>query len=439
MNNPANFVSCADETDAANSPTEIKRDSLLRLLSNIDQFRTSRSQQPLRPYESLETGPRSRSPGFRGLIDRYLAKGYERQGLSIPSVWPPIDWFAVNRSFSFWLNAWEPVTDFLTGYREFGDPRYFEVSRAYIWDWITTFQLPSFSIGPDPLKLNERFGPAPWYDMGVGLRAYRIAYFLDELARDVATDDADIELLIRSLAFHLDLLARDDFYKSHSNHGFYQALGELAATRRFADEPFFAPQLARAKSRIAKAIDQQFHPGGIHREHSPGYHYMLTGTMIGARNSGLIDDATVLKRLSLFEEILTWQIQPNGRVLTFGDTDPRDMSAGAFYADYFENPRLQYHISGGLIGERPREGVLSLPQEGYAFARSDYPLNRGTEPWWYLAQIASFHSRTHKHADDLSFVWSDRGAEILIDPARFAYMGSTPEPIGIVQTGFLVL
>src|SRR4029078_11016651 len=35
----------------------------------------------------------------------------------------------------------------------------------------------------------------------------------------------------------------------------------------------------------------------------------------------------------------------------------------------------------------------------------------------------AFHSRVHKHADDLSLVWWDRGHEILVDAGRFGYIG----------------
>ncbi len=56
--------------------------------------------------------------------------------------------------------------------------------------------------------------------------------------------------------------------------------------------------------------------------------------------------------------------------------------------------------------------------------------------WWYFAQIAAFHSRVHKHADDLSFVWSDRSSEILIDPARFAYAGKTEPGSDLARQGF---
>jgi hypothetical protein len=44
----------------------------------------------------------------------------------------------------------------------------------------------------------------------------------------------------------------------------------------------------------------------------------------------------------------------------------------------------------------------------------------------YLFLAAGFHSRTHKHADDLTITWFDRGHEILIDAGRYGYVDLLP-------------
>jgi hypothetical protein len=54
----------------------------------------------------------------------------------------------------------------------------------------------------------------------------------------------------------------------------------------------------------------------------------------------------------------------------------------------------------------------------------------------YLAQTCAFHSRVHKHADDLSFVWYDRGHEILTDAGRFGYVGKTDPDSELFAEGF---
>ena len=39
----------------------------------------------------------------------------------------------------------------------------------------------------------------------------------------------------------------------------------------------------------------------------------------------------------------------------------------------------------------------------------------------YLAWLTGFHSRAHKHADDLTFVWCEGSTEIVVDGGKFGY------------------
>jgi hypothetical protein len=54
----------------------------------------------------------------------------------------------------------------------------------------------------------------------------------------------------------------------------------------------------------------------------------------------------------------------------------------------------------------------------------------------YFAQQCGFHSRTHKHADNLSFVWYARDRDVLTDPGRFAYAGKTEPGSDTWNKGF---
>jgi hypothetical protein len=140
------------------------------------------------------------------------------------------------------------------------------------------------------------------------------------------------------------------------------------------------------------------------------------------------------------EEVLAWMIQPDFFLATFGDSDPRRMARNtpsSTLAKRFSTPGLQYILSQRLIGAEPPAGVKPYYDAGYAFARLHAP---GVEPKFenasYLAQIAAFHSRVHKHADHLGFIWYDRGRDILIDPGRYAYAGKTEVGSDLFNQGF---
>ena len=50
--------------------------------------------------------------------------------------------------------------------------------------------------------------------------------------------------------------------------------------------------------------------------------------------------------------------------------------------------------------------------------------------------MAAFHSRTHKHADDLSFLWDDRVALVLVVSGRYGYVGKAEQGSRLWKDGF---
>jgi hypothetical protein len=69
--------------------------------------------------------------------------------------------------------------------------------------------------------------------------------------------------------------------------------------------------------------------------------------------------------------------------------------------------------------------MRAFEDSGYFIARDRW--SNGTkdfEQCSYLAQICGFHSRTHKHADDLSFIWYDR--------AQISYFYNNMEEISLL-------
>lgn len=341
------------------------------------------------------------------------------RGGEVQSLRPPVNWAGHSRSFAFQLNAWDPLSILLSGYSLLGDMRYFDAAYEAAVDWIRSYQVPVLSCCTiaDLDALIGRPEDFIWYDMGVGQRIYMIAFIIDVIARDDRYSDAELKLFFKSLYFHHAALARPQFFRGHNNHGLYQAIGQLAAARRFPLLPGSAMYSELACRRFDQVCRTHIFPSGVHREHSPAYQKMILETLIGARSSALIDDPEMLARIDAMEEALAWMIGPDLRLTAFGDTDPKSVVVGGSSGRY-RNPALIYLTSGGRDGTAPPEGVRTYLDEGFAFAR----MAGGKS---YLAQIAAFHSRTHKHADHLSFVWLDRGRRIIVDAARYDYAGKT--------------
>jgi hypothetical protein len=115
--------------------------------------------------------------------------------------------------------------------------------------------------------------------MAIGLRAYRLGYLLDVVSRDPEVEDSSITALAEAAVVHAEALAPEEDFRGHNNHGLYQAAGQVALARRFPELPTMAEALEQGQERLGRMVRAQFAEDGVHREHSPGYHYLLLDTL----------------------------------------------------------------------------------------------------------------------------------------------------------------
>jgi hypothetical protein len=144
-------------------------------------------------------------------------------------------------------------------------------------------------------------------------------------------------------------------------------------------------------------------------------------------DADLVADQEMLELVFKMEKSLSWFITPGGQIANFGDTDYESLACLPSAAENrWVSPEMRYRVSGGAIGISPSETMAAFPQAGYCIIRvpaADASTDLSKDS--YLAQLSAFHSRTHKHADDLTFIWSDRGRDILVDSGRYGYIGRT--------------
>lgn len=399
----------------------------------IPQLRQLIAATDRRPYDAITEDVISPE-----LLITFVHQGWVCGGQLIALLQPPISWVLPSRSHTFHLNAWEPISQLLAGFDRFRQRRYFETAYCAVLDWISQHQEPAFEIKTYEqldLLLGQR-EDFVWYDMGVGLRCYRIAYLLDMAARDPAVPDNEIRQLILALYFHNEALSRQKFFRGHNNHGIYQALGQLAAAKRFIYLPEMSEYASLAASRLNRLVADHVFRSGVHKEHSPGYHYLVSRSLIAAKQAGLVTDGTFLNVLDAMEQVLSWMIMPDGKLAPIGDTDPETVRHSNRSSIPFSDPHLVYLVSNGRFGTSPLSGVVAFMDAGYAFARVPSRPHQPLHEWTYLAQVAGFHSRTHKHADHLSFIWHDRGRLVLTDAGRYEYLGRTDPNSALAQDGF---
>lgn len=351
-----------------------------------------------------------------------ITEGWTRRG------YPPIKlgrgtipWALNNqqeRSWNFYIHSWDMLDAILKAYSESGERELLLVALNVAMDWV------------EYLRTAPEVSPFAWYDMAVGLRAYRLA-FLFQAADNAGLLGTDSRSKLWSeLEAHQTYLSEDKNIVFHNNHGFYQAAGQLAMGRRFADESeLMAQALSQGKMRLLKMLDTQFADDGVHLEHSPDYHRMVYSTLRGVLDAGLIDDPKILDFAGRIEQALYWFVLPNQKLANFGDSDYRSMSMTAKSAcERWRTDAMRFAASGGVCGVPPEKSMVAFEKGGFFVVKTPLKVPSSHQSHWgYLAQQAAFHSRTHKHADTLSFIWHDRGIDILVDAGRYGYLGKTEQ------------
>jgi hypothetical protein len=373
----------------------------------------------LRGFETTEPAPyldiTESDASARDLIplaDAVIADGWKPGPETTVRLEPPIAWDEVcsaNRSWEYNLHAWTPLAAVLGAFEQTGELQYLLFALVIALDWVRVF------------RSLDTPSPFAWYDMGLGMRACRLAFIVDRSIRRRLLSEEQISLLHDSILLHRDAFADDGRFASHSNHGLYFAAGQLALARAFPWVEGMRDAQAQARGRLSSVIRSQFTDEGIHREHSPEYHRMILQTVVSLERSGLVDDPELTELIGRADEALSWLVLPNGRLAMLGDSPGRILGRGTL--ERAISPALRFEVSAGATGSAPPESLKVFPRSGYAIVRTEPDGAAGERS--YLLQNAAFHSRVHKHADDLSILWYDHGQEILIDPGRFGYLERT--------------
>lgn len=332
------------------------------------------------------------------------------------------------RSWNFYLHSLDMIDPLLAAHSQTGEEKYLAPALRIGLDWVQKHP-----------RRAEGVSPMAWYDMAVGLRAYRLGYLYQAAEEAGLLDAAQKSMLWASLDDHRAELAEDANIAFHNNHGYFQVAGQLALGRRFSPiSPAMATLYAQGVHRLKRMLDQQFGPDGVHREHSPDYHRMVADTLLGLVRAGLVEDPDLLARVDGIENALAWFVTPEGTITNFGDSDSRKMVYSAEGASRkWTTPLMRAVASNGAAGSGWPKGLRVFDESGYAIVRLPDPAARDEITRdSYLAQTAAFHSRTHKHCDDLSFIWHDRGLPLLVDAGRYGYIGKTEIGSDLWQDGF---
>lgn len=397
--------------------------------AEIARVRRALSVQPLRPYDRISYFPcemdrNTALAAATGEPFRLVDLEFQLSDAA--------DWDALGeiRSKRLFLQSWNHLEPLFVEHSRSGDAEALGAICRTVFDWIDRFGEDLVRRPPVSSSTYSNSEEATFVatDTAVGNRFYRLAYVIAASAGDVEVGDAEFSRLLELFEWHRRYLCEDKNHAYHHNHGIYQALAQICGADRLLGASRMALAAERARSldeailqgraRVHALLERHVSADGVHKEHSPSYHVLVTRALLWAIEAGLVVDGPTKDRVAQMRDAAGWMFDLSGRLANFGDSDLEPPLAP------LGGPQK------GDVSAAPRPTQL-LAEGGYWFVKATTEHGHA-----YLAQTAAFHSRVHKQADTGAFLWRDRGRDIMIDAGRYGYVGRAEVGSEIFMDGF---
>ena len=321
-------------------------------------------------------------------------------------------------TFQLYLHGLSPIQVLAYAYQRTGERQYLDFAWDIVLSWL------KFNSDPERVKENKRC----WMDHTVALRAESLLYFI-QVALDTHLDKADFRVRMNDLlSTHCTHLADDSHYTQNHNHGIIQDEALLHVAYFVRDNRSKA-WIEHATRRLTEQKAYAFNKELVHVENSPGYNIAVVKIFdVISKFLSSMDNPvaqTFRNEVTGMAEFLAWAYEPNGLMASIGDTFS-SLKLSRKSKDFAEwgNRRLAFATSIGdealPNGERSKTSKY-YPETGYYFFRSNWETNEAINATWKMFK-SGYSSRTHKHADDLSFMLYGKGYEIFTDPGMYNYM-----------------
>lgn len=257
---------------------------------------------------------------------------------------------------------------------------------------------------PDDICTTRMPESYAWYDMSTGYRSLMIAFVknrIDHCQLNQTEEQATIlHLLASKHARHLS----NQKCISINNHGIFQAHGLMALLKTFSHLDANA-QEQYVHDLIESLLENQFNNNGLHREHSPHYHFYVLDSFLAAKSSGWYEESSsISKALEKAIAVSKWLVDPSKRVFCIGDSTSAVKKNIQFDQGKNNSDRI----------------ILSdFDNSGYAVIRSRWQTSPKESSMLFMN--AAYFSKTHKHRDCLSIELYEKGRRIICDGGKYGY------------------
>jgi hypothetical protein len=343
---------------------------------------------------------------------------FEYPGIKLPS---GLSWKENPFNDSGWndrLHIMEYLLFPLNAFHDRKDTAYIKFCEKIILDWISDNSTYLFS---PPSR-------ASWGDFITARRLIYWLYFWELWSKTSFFTIEKMKIVLSSMIAHAERLADPHFYNYKHNHGIAQDYALILFTLVFPEMKKSGEWRNTAFRRLRNQIYHSVSSNGINLEHSSHYHFFaidqlqniyLLIDLFKEDRSDLHLRSTLLKMLQFIKYI----IEPDGKIVPIGDTGIEGVKN---YAVLLQRLQINDRDLSALFKSKDytilRDTSVAFPKEGYAVIRNFRDSETSFERSLYLFFTAAAHKGLpHKHSDDLSFILSDNGYNLLIDPGYYSY------------------
>jgi heparan-sulfate lyase len=303
-------------------------------------------------------------------------------------------------------------------YSSTGDERYARIWVELTEDWIRK----------NPLTKERCYFPASWHGNRTGIRGTRWSGLLPYYLDSPACLPQFLVTLLTSLYNHARKMMLIPFPKVH-NFGISESVGlaDIALTfPEFADASWWRQT---AFSRLAKAMQEQVLPDGMHGELSPGYHIGMANQVLQVAETALCNgfDPPFKACLERMAEVVLGLMTPTRSLPIVGDAWPSDVRpflerAGRLFgrADFLAA------ATDGAQGAWPTKRHYAFSRSGFYAFRSDW----GRDALWmclHCGPPSIAPPGFHAQFDNGTFELMAGGRYLMRDPGVYSYAPNHPD------------
>lgn len=311
----------------------------------------------------------------------------------------PINWLDDpynHRSWRWILNAFQWMDKLLAEYKINNDHTAIEKCAEYFLDWA------------DFYVVQNQEGEFLWKDDAVSFRTFRLSIIAYYILQTEKYSKDQKELTKKIIQRHFIELSNPRNFKSN-NHGIFQMRALMSLITLHPNLGDFKEISNYIKKRLNWLWLRQYGHQNIHLENSTGYHQYIVEEFDQILDSPEFENVKFIFNKFNIKDVrnnAAYFFHPNGIATLFGDSNFVRQKHKIITGDHFFN------------------------EAGYAFLTGNTEVAENS----YLAIRTGFPSNAHRHADDFTFEWSEKGQIIFQDSGRYSYDYDDPYRLFISST-----